>query len=145
MLAGAETDPSDTINEIIFSTRKVRPCYVEAECCSVSSALRITRPISSTSAGYHAWLDFPGDRLLRQVRSQFNLLLHLGLSPKGVLVLRHRALATLTAARCDAGRQHWSYWRLCRLLRPLQCEPPQMAVTLATLFQFREPVSPRAL
>ncbi len=25
--AGAETDPSDTINEIIFSTRKVRALY----------------------------------------------------------------------------------------------------------------------
>ena len=44
MLAGAETDPSDTINEIIFSTRKVRPCYVAAEWCSVSSKLRTIRP-----------------------------------------------------------------------------------------------------
>ena len=75
MLAGAETDPSDTINEIIFSTRKVRPCYVAAECCSKSSRLRIIRPISSASAGYHAWHDFRGDRLLNQARL---LLLHLG-------------------------------------------------------------------
>ena len=50
------------------------------------------------------------------------LLKHLGHSVIGTLVVQHYALAMLTTSLCNVGRQHWNYWRLCRLLRPLQCE-----------------------
>ena len=37
MHAGAETDPSDTINEIIFSTRKVRRRQVPLWRCALAA------------------------------------------------------------------------------------------------------------
>lgn len=40
MHAGAETDPSDTINEIIFSTRKVRGVHQPLALCACSLAWR---------------------------------------------------------------------------------------------------------
>ena len=43
---------------------------------------KIFTPISSTSARYHAWHDFQGDRLLWQLLRV--LVLHLGLLLKGV-------------------------------------------------------------
>ena len=50
------------------------------------------------------------------------LLQHLGHSMIGTLVVQHYALAVLTNPLCNVGRQHWNHWRLCWLLRPLQCE-----------------------
>ena len=47
MHAGAETDPSDTINEIIFSTRKVRRPQSSPALCTCSLATRWTGPPGS--------------------------------------------------------------------------------------------------
>ena len=50
MHAGAETDPSDTINEIIFSTRKVCPLYYLWRCASNAESAA-GQPLAS---GYYA-------------------------------------------------------------------------------------------